>query len=60
MKDVGDHNAAARVLHIDALIDDGNLDVAERQIEAMQGVPELSEVLQQRQRTIAARREGPA
>ncbi len=57
MKDVGDHNAAARMLHIDALIDDGNLDVAEQQIEAMQCVPELRKLLEHRQKTIAARRQ---
>lgn len=60
MQDIGDHSVTARVLYIDALIEDGKIDVAERQIRAVENVREFENVrpvLDQRLAEIAARRQ---
>lgn len=60
MQEIGDHSVAARVLYIDALIEDGEIDVAERQIRTVENIREFESVrsvLDQRLAKIAARRQ---
>jgi serine/threonine protein kinase len=56
MRDVGEHSIAARILYLNALLDEGNLDAVERQLKELSAFEEFTGLLEDIKERLRAQR----